>query len=391
MLTDLDEFVAHGQTVRIPAPLPNCDGATVPAGQANPSDEPEPLQAAWCFPLVAGPTTRVSGANDWVDEFQTNVAMQTLGAVNLPVGNNHLDESLGSDYKVFNNITTGGSGGQIKTQGFINNNHWMFDLGGAHIESGTLLSPNRSFRWENGKLVVEADFAAGMAEYGGADQFGEIDINTSPTITDGKLPATLGIDCGNNVEHFGAFAGTCKTPDPLYGYGQFPGHWSLGCRLEAQGNVICSLYNPTGVPVSNGDHSTGTGRVWEVSPIEIGDDIQVFEQTPGILGSQQLWRRCQPNQMDMFCRDRFRIELTRTTLTLFVNGHVFFSFGVEPGHSIAGIPQAGQLVPDELLSRPNYVYYTTWLSAFNTEPLVRFHWGRVAVNPHNRDGSPAAR
>src|SRR5215469_2101607 len=112
-VTPLDHAVhiAHGQTMDIPTPFPSCDSTSVPFGQANPSSEPEPMQAIWCFPLNPGPTTRVSGANDWVDEFQTNMQMQTLGAVNSPVGNNRLDESTGSDYRIFNNLTTGGSGG----------------------------------------------------------------------------------------------------------------------------------------------------------------------------------------------------------------------------------------------------------------------------------------
>ena len=59
--------------------------------------------------------------------------------------------------------------------------------------------------------------------------------------------------------------GSCKSPDPLYGYGEFPGYWSLGCRLEAKGNVICSIYNPDGSSVNNCDHFDGAGRVWEIS------------------------------------------------------------------------------------------------------------------------------
>jgi hypothetical protein len=380
---DLHERAAAAQAA-------GCDSPNTPTGQANPSDEPEPMAAVWCFGLNPGPTTRVSGANDWIDTFQTNVQMQTLGAVNTVSGNNRQDESFGSDYQLFNNLTTGGSAGPLKSQGFINNNHWMFDLAGARIEGGTLLKPNRSFHWEGGTLVVESDVAAGLSEYGGADRFVEIDINTSPTITAGKTPGSLGINCGNNIERFGQNAGTCKSPDPLYGYGQFPGHWSLGCRLEAQGNVICSIYNPDGTPVNNNDHPTGTGRVWEVGPTEVGDDIVVIQQAPGILGNQQLWRRCQPNQMDMFCRDRFRLEVTKTTLALLVNGQMYFKFGVAPGHSISGIPQSGQLIPNQLADNPNFAYFTTWVSAFNTDQLVRFHWGRLAVNPHNPNGSPMA-
>ena len=63
---------------------------------------------------------------------------------------------------------------------------------------------------------------------------------------------------------------------------------SLGCRLESQGNVICSIYNPDGSsPPNNCDHFDGAGRVWEISPIESGCDIQTLYEVPGIFGNQR--------------------------------------------------------------------------------------------------------
>src|SRR6266508_2702386 len=69
---------ALGQS--IPGPLPGCSpfAGQVPAGQANPSDEPEPMGPIWCFSLSNSRTTRISGANDWIDNFDTNVSMGHL-------------------------------------------------------------------------------------------------------------------------------------------------------------------------------------------------------------------------------------------------------------------------------------------------------------------------
>src|SRR5215471_19030186 len=100
---DVGDGTASAQAAPTPmpyTPLPGCDSTGTPAGQANPSDEPEPMSAIWCYHLNSGPTTRVAGANDWVDDFQTDVQMQTLGAVNQVSGNNIPFESRGSGYEI---------------------------------------------------------------------------------------------------------------------------------------------------------------------------------------------------------------------------------------------------------------------------------------------------
>ena len=38
---------------------------------------------------------------------------------------------------------------------------------------------------------------------------------------------------------------------------------------------------------------------------------------------------------------------------------------------------------------PVYVYFSDWRSR-PTEAVYRFHWGRLAINPHTADGSSAA-
>src|SRR4029078_10332334 len=72
---------SHAAAFVAPTPLPGCAlGNTTPAGQANPSAEYEPMGAIWCYPLTApsaaGVTpTRITGVNDWIDEFNINQQM----------------------------------------------------------------------------------------------------------------------------------------------------------------------------------------------------------------------------------------------------------------------------------------------------------------------------
>ena len=58
---------------------------------------------------------------------------------------------------------------------------------------------------------------------------------------------------------------------------------------------------------------------------------------------------------------------------------------MKPGVTIPHLPP-GQLFPTELITGNNYVYYTTWNGTFDHKPNVRYHWGRVAVNPHDAAG-----
>lgn len=404
-------FHQHAQTMGAAtiSPFPNCQyGTTTPIGQSNPSAEAEPLGAIWCFPLTQEPTTRVTGTNDWVDEFQTNVPMGQFGEPmpqsGFPNGNGYYGwkESSSMDYRIFNNLLTANQNNGLKTQGFINNNHWMFDMCCSKTEGGVLVSPNKSFKFENGKLVVEADVAAAIGDYpgGGADVFPEIDITNSPSISIGKSQTELSRSCGVyasdgagvlNFNNNQWQTGVCKPADTLYGYGDFPGYWAFGCRLQNTKVPVCSLYHPTGysgcvgVDVPEGDNCVNGMRVYEFNPTEVGIHVNEFNLA-GVPDQQSVWRTCQSNQMDMFCRDRFRLEITKSDFTLFVNGVKYFQISVKPGATIAGLPQ-GQIFPDELLNGNNYVYYTSWTSAFNPNTLTRFHWGRVAVNPHNPDGS----
>ena len=131
-------------------PIDGCaEGSNTPLGQANPSVEPEPMGAVWCYPLApATEPTRENGENSWVDEFNTNVQMQQLD-----------DGDFG--YRVFESA---GRTDDHTTQHFINNNHWMTDSSGA-FTGGSSMRPDRSFTFEDGVFVIEADVASGVTEY----------------------------------------------------------------------------------------------------------------------------------------------------------------------------------------------------------------------------------
>jgi hypothetical protein len=78
--------------------------------------------------------------------------------------------------------------------------------------------------------------------------------------------------------------------------------------------------------------------------------------------------------MDMFCKDRIRMELTKSSLTLYVNGHLYFEDGDWP---------AERQLPDSMVNGGQvYTYFSDW-RARPTAQVYRFHWGHLAVNPHD--------
>jgi hypothetical protein len=304
----------------------------------------------WCFTLVPqGPPTRVTGANDWIDTFEGVTQMGQFKDGDL-------------DYRVFDSVQNGGS---ARTLHFTNNNHWMDDNAGGFL-GGTMIRPNRSFRFENGKLVVEADVAAGISGYmdaGGGDvAWPEIDISTGPTPNNGG------------------------TTDGLYAYGRFPGFDTFGCRIHAGQKFTCSYEAERG-----GANGLDTSPCFEFAPDRLVE-ISGFENCgkvhfggdPGFGAPGQYFRTCSsPSQIpDMMCRDRFRLELSQNGLVAYVNGQRYFED--------SGWPARNQL-PAAMVngSTPVYVYLSDWEDTPN-QPAYRFHWQRFAVNPHNANGTIVA-
>jgi hypothetical protein len=247
------------------------------------------------------------------------------------------DGDLG--YRIFDSV--GAAGG--RTQHFLNNNHWMDDNAGG-FTGGAMMRPDRSFRFEGNKLVIETDVAASIPAYEG-EAWTEVDVSLAP-------------------------APTGRIVDDLYGYGAFGGYWTFGCRLQPDRNPICALYDDSGRTVFD------DGRVWEISFFQqIGDTFG-----GGPWGeSEAYWRECGPNQMDMFCRDRFRLELQSNRFSLYVNGHLYFQQTVAANTTIPGL-RKGQMFPDAMLRGDVFVYMTDF-QVRPSEPVYRFHWGRLAVNP----------
>jgi hypothetical protein len=284
------------------------------------------------------PTTRVAAANTWEDNFDTHTQMGRLE-----------DKDMG--YRVFNSLEN--SPEKRTSKFFINNNHWMVDTAGGQM-GGAVMRPDTSFKAENGKLVVEADVAAAIPDYKDSASV-EIDVNAADQPTG-------------------------KTVDNLYGYGLFGGQWSLGCRFQADRRIFCAMYNPALQPGDSDVDGNENGRVWQMSDFQFVNkaDGKHFHANPHGEGGQY-WRQCKPNEMDIMCRDRFRLELTKTSLTVYVNGYKYFEqTDLAPKYQI----------PDELLNNA-YVYFTNWVNR-PTAPAYRFHWDRVAINPKDKDGQPAA-
>lgn len=182
----------------------------LPTGQVSPSPDNDPLVPIYCLNLQPQPATRITGANDWVDRFGVK------GYARLQ------DGDMG--YRVFD-----GLGGAARTAHMINGDHWIDD-NKVQFGGGAMLRPDRTFMFENDKLVVEGDAAAGKAVYGG-DQWVEFVITTSPR-PDINPP---------------------DAPEQEYAYGRFKGFPTFGCRFQAnRGEHVRRLHRVHAVVPADG-------------------------------------------------------------------------------------------------------------------------------------------
>jgi len=303
-----------------------------PLGQANPSGElQQPNTPVWCQPaLAAGPADGGSlGTNEWLDEFETGQQMQRLN-----------DGDIG--YRIWNNW---GDPGKL-SEHFINSNRWMTDLLGGRKDFA-YLRPNRSFTFENGKLVVEAEVAAAKPEY--------IQGNNGVTF----WPEMIITDAPAPVSYH------------TYGGDSFDGHWVFRCIMYPDRHLGCAYLNTSPV-VSN-----ESNYVWKLSWFEHAPFTSWSGGTPG---GDPNWRACQANQIDLYCRDRFRFEITKTSITTFVNG--------QQDLTAAGLSGSNQ-ISDALVNGNVYVYFADVANPFSSNNPARFFWGYLHINPHNTDGSLA--
>lgn len=293
------------------------------------------MPAAWCLPLVSGRSTAVSGTNSWVDSFDS--------------GLNHAQ--IPESYRLFEAARDSRI---YRTKHFAHNGHWMVDVAGSGNPAGdyaedprdllpavnwggALLRPDRTFRFSDGRFVIEFDVAAGMLAY--REGWPEVVLSTAGGPT--------GIEV-----------------DQLHAIGLFGGAASVGCRLYTDRTSNCSAYDATGRHYQDG------GRIFELSAERREQAKVAFGGAPTQAALAAAWRQCAPTDPDTMCRDRFKIELTGDSVRLSVNGTVYME------HS--GLPPEKQL-PQELVRGDLYVYFASW--AYISEPAIqRFHWGRLAIN-----------
>jgi hypothetical protein len=266
-----------------------------------------------------GAATAVVGPNSWVDAFGGSVEHGAMPGA----------------YRVFE----AGPPSLYRSVHFLHNGHWMVDVesigvpperyvGGkpdakdASDFGGALVRPDRAFRAEAGRLVVEADASAGMQA--NVDAWPEIVITTAPE------PTTI--------------------VDPRFTYGVFGGHPTVGCRFENDRTPVCAAFSADG-PLFDLAH----------------------DRTPGgaVIGgtASPAFRLCAATAPDGDCRDRFRLEIEPAKVVLRVNGVRYME------HDLVSAS-----LPQELFTRDVYVYFGSWLYQ-PTPAVVRFHWGRIAVNP----------
>ncbi|HEY6959275.1 MAG TPA: hypothetical protein VI814_10650 [Candidatus Limnocylindria bacterium] len=315
--------------VRPSAPAPaECIDAPVPLGALAPAEP------AWCDGYSSAVDTARRGTNTWADSF--------AGAMH---------SSLGAGYLVFDDArrTISHAATTVyRTETFAHNDHWMVDIAGSGSpigqyegsaedffvgpnNGGSLMRPDEAFHFDDGKLVVQFDVSAGMTAYG-ERVWPEVVVTTAPR------PST-------------------RETNGWYAAGQFGGAAAIGCALPADRLSECRIYDADKI------------TAW-LSAQSAAGAPSVYGGTP--LGERAAaWRLCRPTDPDASCRDHFRLELTRDSVSLFVNGVKYMQH--------AGLPSASQL-PAELLTQPVYVYFASW--AYLPEATVaRVHWGAIAINP----------
>jgi hypothetical protein len=343
-------------------PIPPSDPTCVPFGSTHlisqnyPTGGLEPEFPIWCYPQVAaGQPTANRGTNSWADSWDnTGPAIQTLR-----------DHDYG--YRVFPRLDD-----RFKWGSFINTDHWMIDLVDTspyNLSGGVLVSPDQTFGFDNGTLVVEADGAAGANGMGGADHFYELDVSPASAPTD-------------------------VTTDTAYGYGQFGGIGALGCRFQGDAGIVCAMYDDStrtsgGLDVTCANHPCATdgesGRVWETQGAGTGNTAASVQggysswPIPGTdLHVSDVLRTCEANTHDYHCRDRLRMELTRDSIHLFANGYpIMLIDGLFASNPATG---ADNRIPDSWLSGGVRLYMTSWVNSGQHAPL-RWHWNNVSVNP----------
>lgn len=286
--------------------------------------------------------TFMNMGNMWVDDWAGNT-----GTVNA---------ALPTAYRTF---TTDTDPNNVRY--FRHNDHWMVDVWhqpGAR--EFTFMRPDRTFTAdpaEGGNLVVDTE-AAIISSYGNLGAWPELVVTTGPGAAQ---PDPVG-----------------RTNGPTYGYEWFPNAYTLGCRFQADGNIICSVMDETNRGAGGG------GRIMEIGQWHCPDGSAIADPCPDgshvtQSGASQII--CNgPVDPDTTCRNHYRLVIRPDGFMLYVNGVA--STGV------TNLGPQYRAAFAALLGGPTY----TWNSSDVLElidgtvqaagtPDVRFHWDHFAVNP----------
>ena len=141
--------------------LPQLPGTAASCPPARRSRPAQPL-FVWCFPLAAPPaTTRVIDPwGGWVDTFGTaddplrRREQPRRNRCGQPVLQLHRKHGDGLPHLERRHDERPGHGHSTQDEGFINNHHWMFDLGGERTEAArssprTRHSTGRTASWSS--------------------------------------------------------------------------------------------------------------------------------------------------------------------------------------------------------------------------------------------------
>lgn len=341
-----------GLGISAKAALPGCTSPIAPIGTNT--VEAEPAIPIWCVSGLVQPqqTGGPDNFGGWIDSFQNTIPGSTPAHLNTG--------EIG--YQTFENISAGG--GSTLSQHWEANGYFLADLRKGATDNGTDLSPAEAFSFQGGKLVLEGDVSAaypGFADSNGGDiVWPEIDWST--------LPAP----------------NTDQLNDNLYLYGYFAGGWAGGCRLQGARSLTCSVQADHNLTSVTGDQapcfSQTPARLMELSGFQqCGSTHSGFSVDFGAPSSA--WRVCSFGNVDS-CMDRFRFEWSKTGFQAWINGIKFAED--------SGWPAQAQL-PDSVVngSTPIYAHFGEF-GDFSDGKVYRFHWQRIAVNPHGPDGIPSA-
>lgn len=331
--------------------LARAQSCPTPVGTANlPPTDPEPTLPIWCngTPSASPLTGTTDGFGGWIDPFNNTISGTSPARLNDGEGGYHTYEGISA------------GGGTSRSQHWEANGYFVADMTKGALDSGTDLSPLQSFRFQGGKLVLEGDVAveSAFASSSGADiVWPEMVWSTTPAPS----------------------AGTVN--DNLYLYGYFQGAWASGCRLQARRSLTCAVEANAPLASTTGDQapcwSAPPARVMEISGFQYcGSTHSGFSVDFGAPSSA--WRVCAPGTVDP-CLDRFRFEWTKSSFVAYVNGIKFAEDSGWPGYA---------QLPDAIVngSTPIYAHFGEF-GDFTDSNVYRFHWGRIAVNPHNADGT----